>query len=60
MSISPSASCDATSTTAIATVYQLRVVVHGVSPLILAAAARAGRNQHRRSTYGLADRVWLD
>ena len=34
MSISPSASCDATSTTAIATVYQLRVVVHGVSPLI--------------------------
>jgi hypothetical protein len=34
MSVSPRVSCDATSTTAIATVYQLRVMVHGVSPLI--------------------------
>jgi hypothetical protein len=34
MLISPEVSCDATSTTAITTVYQLRVVVHGVSPLI--------------------------
>jgi hypothetical protein len=43
MSISPNVSCDATSTAAVPPVYQLRAVVHSVSPLIWRRPLVCGR-----------------